>query len=106
MFTIFRQSSFFHFKTDCHHLFCLDCRWLYVAIVQMPLTYTCNSNAYQHLHCMLIKFLLVCRSVLSMLSRVPLERPSLDELLDTWGPIAQTVGGGVTNESHLLWQSS
>ena len=33
-----------------------------------------------------------------MLSRSPEDRPTLDELLDKWAPVAQTVGDGATSE--------
>lgn len=48
--------------------------------------------------CMRTRAWATCRSVLSMLSRSPEERPTLDELLDKWAPIAQMVGDGAESE--------
>jgi hypothetical protein len=45
---------------------------------------------------------MACRTVLKMLARSPDERPTIDELLDIWGPIAQTVGDGATNTSNVF----
>ena len=47
----------------------------------------------------------LCRTVLEMLSRDPANRPNLDELLDEWGPLAQTMCDG-TNDPGFLASSS